>query len=164
MKKLFHKILDQNYQVTSTYYDTRGTQLHRAIDIATPVGTTIYSPFKGIVRSIYYNERGGNQLIIEHPQAGYTTGYAHLKDVLVQEGQQVKPGKPIANTGNTGHSTGAHLHFTMRDNTTNQKIDPLPFYDGRYNQEVKRTYLEIAGLGVSILGIVIAISTNQNKK
>lgn len=94
------------------YHDGK-MQFHNGIDIAVPIGTPVLSPADGEVTSIYSNATGGNQLIVTHAN-GYQSGYAHLKSYNVYVGQKVSRGQKIAYSGNTGNSTGPHLHFTVR--------------------------------------------------
>lgn len=86
---------------------------HNGVDYAVPSGTEVVSPYDGEVMDRYSGEAGGLQLIIKHTN-GYRTGYAHLSETLVNIGDQVKRGQPIARTGATGRVSGPHLHFTMR--------------------------------------------------
>jgi len=129
MKNKFTRIFEIKYPVTSGFYALRGNEYHQAIDIAAPVGTPILAPLNGVVKSLYYNSRGGNQLIIQHDN-GMITGYAHLYESLYNVGQRVKQGEVIALSGDTGTGTGAHLHFTLRNG--GDKIDPLPYYELSY--------------------------------
>ena len=76
----------------------------------------------GTVENVYFNAEGGNQLIIRHDN-GFMTGYAHLTKALVKKGDKVKQGDYVAMSGNTGSSTGPHLHFTMKDKAGNW-VDP----------------------------------------
>ena len=82
----------------------------------------IYAMNSGIVREVRtVNDRHGgfgNSLVIDHAD-GYSTLYAHLDEILVKEGQQVKRGEVIGIVGNTGQSTGPHLHLEMRYGNTN---------------------------------------------
>ena len=96
-------------------------QFHNGIDLSTPTGSDIFSPAKGYVTEVYSNSTGGLQLVIEHDN-GYRTGYAHLSSVVVSPGDRVKKGELVAYTGNTGSSTGPHLHFTLKKN--GEYIDP----------------------------------------
>ncbi|MDR2684212.1 MAG: M23 family metallopeptidase [Prevotellaceae bacterium] len=99
---------------------------HNGIDIATPTGTPVVSPADGTVTDVNQTASGGKQVIVTHYD-GYKTGYSHLSEQLVTAGQKVAQGELIAKTGNTGNSTGAHLHFTLTYNGI--KIDPqLYFY------------------------------------
>jgi len=94
---------------------------HGGLDIALPVGTPVVAPADGKV--IFAGPRGkaGNTVIIEHAD-GTTTGYAHLSTIHVKEGQKVEQGFEFAATGNTGNSTGPHLHLTARRG--GKRIDP----------------------------------------
>ena len=69
----------------------------------------------------------GYYVMIDHGD-GYATQYAHCDEILVNVGDHVKRGDPIALVGNTGDSYGAHLHFEVWDN--GNRIDPLPFLKG----------------------------------
>ncbi len=87
---------------------------HNGVDIAVSWGTPIICPANGKVLKSYSNATGGNQLIIEHDN-GWRTGYAHLQRAVLPIGTKVEQGTVIAYSGNTGKSTGAHLHFTLTD-------------------------------------------------
>lgn len=95
---------------------------HNGIDIAAPVGTPVKAPMRGTVLSIFTTDSGGLSMIVQHPN-GYRTGYAHLSRTIAQMGEEVLQGEVIAEVGNTGRSTGPHLHFTMR-NASGQYVDP----------------------------------------
>jgi len=102
---------------------TKVQSFHNGIDLAVPSGSQIVSPFDGKVSSIYENAQGGKQLTILHDN-GYKTGYAHLsKNNFHKIGDRVQKGQVIALSGNTGASTGAHLHFTVRLNGS--LVNPL---------------------------------------
>ena len=88
---------------------------HNGVDFLAVVGTPVYSLADGKIDNVYYNDTGGNQITINHPE-GYRSGYAHLSDTLVEPGSTVKAGQLIAYSGNTGGSTGPHLHFTVKKN------------------------------------------------
>ncbi len=104
---------------------TGQTSFHGGIDIAGKVGDKIRCPFGGTVAKVFYNNIGGNQLIIHHAN-GYITGYAHLNKVFVSSGNNVLQGQIIAEVGNTGRVTGSHLHFTLKDNNSNY-LDPIKY-------------------------------------
>jgi murein DD-endopeptidase MepM/ murein hydrolase activator NlpD len=95
---------------------------HNGIDLAIPIGTQIKSPMPGVVDAITIGGIGGNQVIIKHNN-GYKTGYSHLTKALVKKGDKVKQGDIIALSGNTGKSTGPHLHLTLTD-PSGAKVDP----------------------------------------
>jgi beta-lactamase regulating signal transducer with metallopeptidase domain len=98
---------------------TKKERFHGAIDIAARVGTEIYVAADGTVLSVeseYQSGEGyGKNIIIQHAN-GYTTRYAKLSEIFVKEGQSVKAGEKIALSGNTGRSTGPHLHFELIKN------------------------------------------------
>jgi murein DD-endopeptidase MepM/ murein hydrolase activator NlpD len=100
---------------------------HNGLDLAVPVDTDVYSPMDGVVKSIYYNGKGGNQLIVEHPD-GSRSGFAHLNSYKVKVGDNILKGQLIALSGNTGNSSGPHLHFTYR-NASGDIIDPRLVFD-----------------------------------
>lgn len=100
---------------------------HNGVDIAVPVGTQVVAPWSGTVMSTYSNAAGGRQMIVKHSN-GYRTGYAHLSGYVASKGQTVKQGEAICLSGNTGHSTGPHLHFTLT-NPAGQKVDPETVFD-----------------------------------
>lgn len=90
--------------------------LHGAIDISTPTGTTVYSVAPGYVaKTIRSNRGGGNQIIIHHLINGkyYTSYYCHLSTISVSIGQTVTKDTIIGKSGNTGNSTGPHLHLGL---------------------------------------------------
>lgn len=90
---------------------------HRAIDWATPTGTAIWASSGGTVSVAGWQSGYGYVVYINHPD-GNQTRYGHLSKILVSAGQKVKQGQKIALSGNTGRSTGPHLHFELRVNGT----------------------------------------------
>jgi murein DD-endopeptidase MepM/ murein hydrolase activator NlpD len=119
-----------NYPVTQkfgdTYTDPKG---HKGIDYALPVGTPVLAAADGTVERAGADSTGyGNVIIIRHLWNDGTV-YAHLRNWAVQPGQQVKAGEIIGYSGNTGNSTGAHLHFEYRTvcNDYKSAIDPEIF-------------------------------------
>jgi murein DD-endopeptidase MepM/ murein hydrolase activator NlpD len=94
---------------------------HHGIDYATPIGTPVKAAYDGKV--IFVGRKGGygKCVVIRHPH-GYKTIYAHLSRYKCKKGQRVKKGKVIALSGNTGRSTGPHLHFGLSLN--GRWIDP----------------------------------------
>lgn len=99
----------------------KGAAVHNGTDVAIAIGTGIKSPANGVVSAVYENELGGLQMIVKHDN-GFQSGYAHLSKTFKGAGAVVKEGEIIALSGNSGHSTGPHLHFTLRKN--NILIDP----------------------------------------
>lgn len=100
-------------RITSPY-GWRRRRMHRGTDIKLYVGDTVRAAYDGQVRVKKYNRRGyGYYYVIRHPN-GLETVYGHLSKFLVDQDEHVKAGQPIALGGNTGRSTGSHLHFEMR--------------------------------------------------
>jgi murein DD-endopeptidase MepM/ murein hydrolase activator NlpD len=104
---------------------TGKTAFHNGIDITGKVGDKVKCPFNGVVSKVYFNDVGGNQLIIHHDN-GFITGYAHLNKSLVGISERIKQGQVIAEVGKTGRVTGPHLHFTLRDAKGNY-LNPLQY-------------------------------------
>lgn len=102
---------------------TKVKSFHNGVDLSAPQGTPIYAPKSGKIAKKYFNDIGGNQLIISH--GNLQTGYAHLSGYAddLKVGDMVKTGDIVGYVGNTGQSTGPHLHFTCRIN--NKLVDPL---------------------------------------
>ncbi|WP_432664114.1 M23 family metallopeptidase [Wukongibacter baidiensis] len=101
---------------------TRRRHFHKGIDIANKTGTKIIAAGSGIVTYAGWNGGYGKVIIVAHGY-GYKSVYAHNKENLVNVGDRVTKGQEIAELGNTGRSTGPHLHFEVRYN--GQHIDPL---------------------------------------
>ncbi|MDR0547391.1 MAG: peptidoglycan DD-metalloendopeptidase family protein [Dysgonamonadaceae bacterium] len=103
----------QNTHVTSNY-GPRRRRFHYGTDLKLQVGDTVVAAFDGKVRVKKYQRGGyGYYLVLRHPN-GLETVYGHLSGFLVYQDQYVKAGEPIALGGNTGRSTGPHLHFEFR--------------------------------------------------
>lgn len=105
----------------------RWGRMHKGVDWACPVGTTVYASCEGVVIQASYNGGYGNNVVISHPD-GRMTRYAHNSKLLVRAGQTVKQGDPIAKSGNTGHSTGPHVHFELYINGA--AVNPLKHIGG----------------------------------
>ncbi len=86
---------------------------HFGVDFATDVGTPVYAPADGVVEYAQKKKGYGNFLLINHP-FGFKTGYGHLSKFAVKAGTYVSKGDLVAYTGNTGRSTGPHLHYEVR--------------------------------------------------
>lgn len=109
-------------KITATLGDGRG---HAGVDIAAPQGTEIYAAEGGKVILAGWNSGYGNCVIIEHPD-GFTTLYAHMYEILCEVGMEVSTGDIIGLVGDTGNSSGNHLHIEVHDDT-NQRLNPLDF-------------------------------------
>lgn len=88
-------------------------ELHPGIDLKAKSGTKIYSPLNGKIITKKYDDFYGNVLVIDHGY-GYTTHYFHLEKVTKNNGDFIETGELVAKTGNSGRSTGPHLHFEIR--------------------------------------------------
>ncbi len=96
-------------------------RLHRGIDIAAPAGTEIRAARGGTVVFAGYDQGYGNSVVVQHPE-GFQTRYAHLGSASVKAGDPVASDQVLGVVGNTGHSTGPHLHFEVIRN--GERIDP----------------------------------------
>jgi murein DD-endopeptidase MepM/ murein hydrolase activator NlpD len=105
--------LDPGTYRISSEFGARWGRNHNGIDLACPTGTNVYAADGGIVTWAGYKGTFGNLVIINH-QNGYETYYAHNSQLLVSVGDEVYEGMHIAESGNTGRSTGPHCHFEVR--------------------------------------------------
>lgn len=97
------------------------TEFHSGLDIPKPIGTSVHATGDAVVESIAQGGGKGGTIILDHGQE-IKTQYAHLSKILVNKGDRVQKGQPIAQVGNTGRSTGPHLHYEVRVNGV--PIDP----------------------------------------
>jgi len=124
--------------VTSPF-GPRRRRFHYGIDLKVQVGDTIRAAFDGKVRVEEYERRGyGYYLVLRHNN-GLETVYAHLSDFLVQSDETVKAGQPIALGGNTGRSTGSHLHFETR--FLGMAINPASIFDFQSCEPLNDTFV-----------------------
>lgn len=113
---------------------------HKGIDIAAKTGTPIYATGNGKVVRQDYESGYGNRVIINHGY-GYKTQYAHMSKVFVKVGDTIHRGMPIGLVGNTGRSTGPHVHYEVM--YYNKAIDPTKFYSPEdLNPEEYKSMLE----------------------
>ena len=99
---------------------------HKGYDYVAPIGTKVYATGNGIVTLSKYSRKGyGNEVIIDH-SFGFSTRYAHLSQILVEEGDSIKRGQVIGLVGTTGRSTGPHLHYEVR--YLNRAVNPFYYY------------------------------------
>jgi murein DD-endopeptidase MepM/ murein hydrolase activator NlpD len=104
---------------------------HTGMDFAAPVGTRVGSAASGIVTRVGNEGAYGNTIRVRHAD-GTTTLYAHLAGINVKPGQKVSAGQQIGKSGNTGRSTGAHLHFEVRkQDKYGGDINPRSWYSTR---------------------------------
>lgn len=112
----------------TSYFAERWGRMHRGIDIAISgcYGQDIVAADGGVVEEAYYVWDYGNHVVINHGN-GVRTLYAHASQLYVSEGDLVYRGQPIAAIGDTGDSYGAHLHFEVRINYGDNRVDPLNY-------------------------------------
>ena len=120
------------YYYVSSYYgyrknpNTGAEELHRGVDIAVPTGTVVYAAHDGTVMQADYDSYYGNYVVITDSK-GYTTKYAHMDSLTVSAGQSVKKGDTVGKSGNTGSSTGSHLHIECLYN--GEYYNPLFYFE-----------------------------------
>jgi murein DD-endopeptidase MepM/ murein hydrolase activator NlpD len=120
-------------RVITSNFGARWGRQHKGLDIKVYTGDTIRAAFSGKVRIVRYEAKGyGKYVVIRHPN-GLETYYGHLSKQLVREDQDVRAGEPIGLGGNTGRSTGSHLHFETR--LCGVALNPALMFDFR-NQDV----------------------------
>lgn len=125
--------------MTSPYgWRRRFRRMHKGVDLKVQVGDTIRAAFDGKVRLTKYDRRGyGYYVVVRHTNE-LETVYGHLSKFLVEPDQYVKAGDPIALGGNTGRSTGAHLHFETR--FMGYAINPAAIFDFKNQTTHTDTY------------------------
>ncbi|QGS69168.1 peptidoglycan DD-metalloendopeptidase family protein [Oceanobacillus sp. 143] len=106
-----------------------GQGSHNGIDFGVASGTTLVAPADGVVSTARYMNSFGNVIMISHHINGktYTTVMAHLSRISVSPGQTVSQGEAIGATGNTGDSTGPHLHFEVHIGGYGNPVNPLSY-------------------------------------
>ena len=113
--------------LSSLFGEVRSTSVHKGIDIAKNLGENVNAALDGKVIKAGYNSGGyGNLIVLEH-ENNIKTYYAHLNDIYVKDGDVIKKGDIIGSVGNTGNSTGPHLHFELRVNNT--PVDPIKYIE-----------------------------------
>ncbi|MBS3772498.1 MAG: M23 family metallopeptidase [Bacteroidales bacterium] len=122
----------KDYGRISDYYGRRrdpftgNMRMHRGMDFTGPIGTEIYATGKGVIEQAGYSAYGyGKEVVINHGY-GYRTVYAHLDEIHVEKGDTVSRGEVIGTLGNTGRSTGPHLHYEVRKG--NRAVNPFHYY------------------------------------
>lgn len=132
------KIVEKGTQTPPTYikpitvgsfsspFGTRWGRMHEGVDWSCPVGSAIKASCGGKVVSAGWMNGYGNCIVLSHPD-GKQTRYAHLSSILVEVGQTVSQGDKIALSGNTGNSTGPHLHFEIL--IGGEPVDPLEYLE-----------------------------------
>lgn len=136
---LKHFCMPTTSKVITSNFGRRWGRMHKGIDVKVYIGDTIRSAFSGKVRIVKYEANGyGNYVVIRHYN-GLETIYGHMSKHLVKENQIVKAGEPIGLGGNTGRSTGSHLHFETR--LCGVALNPALMFDFRNQDVTGDTYM-----------------------
>lgn len=102
--------------------------LHRGIDMRASIGEPVLASAAGIVLSTeHHSKTGFGKVIVLRHKHGLTTLYGHLNEILVKKGDRVKPGDVVGKAGNTGRSTGPHLHYEVR--VDDSHVDPIDYLE-----------------------------------
>ncbi len=133
----FHMPCDS--RVVTSNFGARWGRMHKGIDIKVYIGDTIRAAFSGKVRIVKYEAAGYGKYVVIRHHNGLETIYGHMSAWLVSENQTVKAGQPIGLGGNTGRSTGSHLHFETR--LCGMAINPTTFFDFVNQDVVADTYM-----------------------
>lgn len=115
-------------RVTSPF-GQRGSDFHEGVDLQAKAGTSVFAAHPGTVLYAGSRIRGYGRMVIVRHTTGLSTVYAHNSRVLVKAGQKIRRGQRIAVSGNTGHTSGPHLHFEVRDGTN--AVDPVRVLSGK---------------------------------
>lgn len=117
-------------------------QFHEGVDFTTAIGAPVYATGKGKVIRKNYSKRGyGNQLMIDHGY-GYKTRYAHLAEFKVKAGETVQRGELIGTIGNSGLSTGPHLHYEIRKN--GKPVNPINYFHNELSPQEYQKVVKLA--------------------
>lgn len=136
---LRHFCMPTTSKVITSNFGRRWGRMHKGLDIKVYIGDTIRAAFAGKVRIVKYEANGyGNYVVIRHYN-GLETIYGHMSKHLVEENQTVNPGDPIGLGGNTGRSTGSHLHFETR--LCGVALNPALMFDFRNQDVTGDTYM-----------------------
>ena len=122
-----------DHRVVTSNFGARWGRQHKGIDVKVYIGDTIRSAFSGKVRIVNYERKGYGKYVVIRHYNGLETIYGHMSKHLVAENDEVKAGDPIGLGGNTGRSTGSHLHFETR--LCGVALNPAIMFDFR-NQDV----------------------------
>ncbi|RUA27670.1 MAG: M23 family peptidase [Bacteroidetes bacterium] len=127
------------YRIHPIYKTLR---MHTGIDFSAPIGTPIYASGDGVVEHLKSKMTGyGKVMIIDHGY-GYESLYAHMNKILVKPGDKVKRGQLIGYVGNTGRSTGPHLHYEVRKN--GKPVNPVHYFFQDLTPEEYEKVIEIS--------------------
>lgn len=117
--------------ITSSFGDrtnpiTKKNEFHQGIDISCKTGSEVKAIYGGVVMKADKSSSYGNEIVLDH-QDGFSSLYAHLSSIKVHKGDSIAAGDVLGLSGNTGESTGPHLHFELRKNDT--PVNPIAYLD-----------------------------------
>lgn len=138
---LRHFCMPTPSRVVTSNFGSRWGRQHKGLDIKVYIGDTIRAAFSGKVRVVKYEGGGYGKYIVIRHNNGLETIYGHLSKQLVVEDQTVRAGEPIGLGGNTGRSTGSHLHFETR--FCGVALNPALMFDFRNQDVVSDFYVYI---------------------
>src|SRR5574344_666361 len=167
---LRHFCMPTTSRVLTSNFGSRWGRQHKGLDIKVYIGDTIRAAFSGKVRVVRYEGRGYGKYVVIRHNNGLETIYGHMSAQLVAENQEVRAGDPIGLGGNTGRSTGSHLHFETR--LCGIALNPALMFDFR-NQDVtgdfytyrKKTYARESTQANRLRGVngtALAANTNDS--
>lgn len=130
---LRHFCMPTPSRVLTSNFGSRWGRQHKGLDIKVYIGDTIRAAFSGKVRIVRYEAAGYGKYVVIRHNNGLETIYGHMSKQLVEEDQEVRAGDPIGLGGNTGRSTGSHLHFETR--LCGVALNPALMFDFK-NQDV----------------------------
>ncbi len=120
--------------VSSHYNEDRGNRKHKGLDIAAPAGTPIISPVRGEIVVAKWGNAYGNYIDVKDADTGQIHRFAHMPSLDVKVGQKVGRGDQIGKVGNTGRSTGAHIHWELRTSSTGRGENTRDIMEWAVNQ------------------------------
>ena len=133
------RVRADGYRIDPLY---KVAKFHRGMVFASAIGTEVFVTGDGVVEKVEQNHWGYGNLITVNHGYGYKTQYAHLSKFAVKVGQKVKRGQVIGYVGNTGKSTGSHLHYEVLKN--GEPTDPMHFFFNDLSPEEYEQILEQA--------------------
>jgi len=138
-KDLKHMASGYGWRIDPVY---KTEKMHTGMDFTAPVGTEIHATGNGVVESVELGRYGyGNEVLIKHGY-GYETLYGHMSKIIVRNGQKLNRGDLIGYVGNSGKSTGPHLHYEVHKNGS--PVNPINYYFNDFTPEEYARMLEIS--------------------
>lgn len=117
-------------------------RMHTGIDFTAPIGTPIYATGDGVVEKLKSKMSGYGKVVVINHGYGYESLYAHMSKIIVKPGEKVKRGQVIGYVGNTGRSTGPHVHYEIKKN--GKPINPVHFFYQDLTPEEYEKVIEIS--------------------